>query len=95
MDSKMQGIWSGNTFESVDGRLNGKTFRCSDGHKYNKVKSDVSKTMLYLQCYKHRQACQANILTNYTDEIEKYLRVIHRNGTNNHVPMGGLTMVIY
>ena len=79
----------------MDGRLNGKTFRCSDGHKYSKVKSDLCKTKLYLQCYKHRQGCRAIIHTNYTDEIEKYLRVIHRNGTHNHVPMGGLTMVIY
>ena len=70
----------------MDCRLNGKTFRCSDGHTYSKAKSDMCKTKLYYQCYKHRKGCRVMIHTNYTDKDEDRLHVIYRNESHNHPP---------
>ena len=70
--------------EIMEGELKRAVFRCSDGHKYYKAKSDVGKTKLYLRCYKHCEGCRARIHTEYADRDEKNLRVIYKNGVHTH-----------
>ena len=70
--------------EIMEGELKRSVFRCSDGHKYYKVKRDVGKTKLYLRCYKHWEGCRVRIHTDYADRDEKNLRVIYKNGVHSH-----------
>ena len=70
--------------EIMEGELKRFVFRCSDGHKYYKVKRDVGKTKLYLRCYKHWEGCRVRIHTDYADRDEKNLRVIYKNGVHSH-----------
>ena len=70
----------------MEGELKKVTFRCSDNHKYYKVKRDAAKTKLYLRCYKYCQGCPARIRTDYADGDAKNLRVIYSMGVHNHPP---------
>ena len=70
----------------MDGELKKITFRCSDGHKYYKVKRDAAKTKLYLRCYKFCQGCPVRIHTEHADGDAKNLRVIFSKGVHNHPP---------
>ena len=70
----------------MEGQLNGNIFGCNDGHKYYRLKLDMSRTKWYLECYKYRTGCRVVVHTNYTDKTVDRLRVLHQNGTHNHPP---------
>ena len=70
----------------MEGQLNGNIFICNDGHKYYRLKSDMSRTKGYLECYKYRTEYRVVIYTKYTDKAVDRLRVLHQNGTHNHPP---------
>ena len=71
----------------MEGQMNGNIFRCNDGHKYYRIKSDTNRTKWYLECYKYRTGCRVVVHTNYTDKTVDRLRVLHQNGTHNHPPL--------
>ena len=81
-----------NSDKRMDGQLNGNIFRCSDGHKYYKLKSDMSWTKWYLERNKYGAECRVVIHTNYTNKAVDHLRVLHQISAQNHVPTRGSVM---
>ena len=70
----------------MDGELKRVVFRCSDNHKYHKIKGDAAKTKLYLRCYKYCEGCPVRIHTEYADGDAKNLRMIYSRGVHTHPP---------
>ena len=69
----MQGIWSGNTFESVD------------GHRYYKHGTDVRKSKVYLRCRIYSKGCPVFVHVRSLEQKDECdLKVIYKSGKHNH-----------
>ena len=69
----MQGIWSGNTFESVD------------GHRYYKHGTVVRKSKVYLRCRMYSKGCPVIVHVRSLEQKDECdLKVISKAGKHNH-----------